>query len=90
MIMGSIIIGLVLLLFTLIVPVLLATLTLKTYLSVITLVILLYLGYLWLIEKITPSESQSRKDSILGLSRVYPPEGSISSVETPGGDARTA
>ncbi|KAL2126774.1 hypothetical protein VTI74DRAFT_270 [Chaetomium olivicolor] len=89
--MDSMIVGLVLILFTFIIPVLLATLTLKAYLSVITPAILLLLSYLWLIEKIAPPESQSRKDSILGLSRVYPlEEGSISSTEIPGSDTRTA
>ncbi|KAM7210016.1 Alpha/Beta hydrolase fold [Rhypophila decipiens] len=87
--MDPIVAGLVLLLFT-DVPALLAAVTLKIYLSVILLVILLLLSYLWLIDKLTPSESQSRKDSTLGLLRVYPPEISTSSAETLGGDAHTA
>ncbi|KAK0743982.1 hypothetical protein B0T18DRAFT_194032 [Schizothecium vesticola] len=88
--MDSIIAGLVLLLFTVIIPVLLATLTLKAYLTIIIPTILFLLSYLWLIEKITPSESQSRKDSVLGLLKVYPQEGSVLPDGIPGSHTQTA
>ena len=60
------------LLFTIIIPTLLATLTLKTYLYGLGLVILGYVSYLWLLENLTPSPSASRLTAGYGLIQVYP------------------
>jgi hypothetical protein len=78
-----------LLLLLLIIPVILATTSLSLYLSVLGCGALAVLGYLWLIDKLAPSESQSRRQAAIGLLQVYPDTGN--SIPQPAdGDTRTA
>jgi hypothetical protein len=57
-------------------PFLIIVVPLKAYLSIVCLFLIVYIGFLWLIENLTPAESQSRRQSRLGLLQVYPPESS--------------
>jgi len=70
--MDPILAGMAILFFTVLVPALLATLTLKTYLYALGMVILASASYLWLIEKLAPSPSASRSQAGHGLFQVYP------------------
>ena len=54
------------------IPVLLASVSLKTYLSSFMLVALAVLAYLWTIEKLAPLDPQTRRRVPLGLLQVYP------------------
>lgn len=70
--MDPIIGSIILLLFVVVIPVLLASITLKTYLSAIGLLIFGYIAYLWLLEHLAPSPSTSRLQASYGLCQVYP------------------
>ena len=88
--MDLIIAGLSLLLFTFIVPTLIAFVPLKVYFSVIGLVAFVVLSYLWLIEKLAPSESQSRRQATLGLLQVYLHTGDLTPAGANDGITRAA
>lgn len=86
--MDPILAGIAILLFTIIIPTLLATLTLKTYLYALGLVILGYLSYLWLLDYLTPSPSASRLTAEYSLIQVYPKAEGID-IDHPADEAST-
>ena len=52
------------------VPIAIAFFSLRTYLSCLLLILLITLGYLWLLQKLVPLPSSQRSD--VGLRQVYP------------------
>jgi hypothetical protein len=83
--MDPILVAVALLILAIIVPILLATITVKLYLSAIGSFLLVSVSYLWLVENLTPLQSKSRTLK-LGLCRAFPsekdPEEILQRVET--------
>lgn len=88
--MDLILFAAILLLLLLVVPIILATISLYLYLSVLGCGALAILGYLWLIDKLAPSESQSRRQAAIGLLQVYPNTGNSIPQSADGDTPRTA
>jgi hypothetical protein len=88
--MDLIVLAAILLLLLLVIPTILATISLYLYLSVLGCGALAVLGYLWLIDKLAPSESQSRRQAAAGLLQVYPYTGHSIPQPADEGTPRTA